>query len=45
MEDLLIRNALERELQALLGRKADVVSARALRPRIRDHVLREAAPL
>jgi len=35
--------ALERELEALLGRKVDVVSERALRPRLRDEVLRETA--
>ncbi len=42
---LLQHNALIRELGDLLGCKVDVVSERGLRPRIRDRVLREAAPL
>ena len=33
------------ELQELLGCKVDVVSARGLKPRIRDRVLSEAIPL
>lgn len=42
---LLKHAALVRELEALLGRKVDVVSERGLRPRVRDRVLREAVPL
>jgi predicted nucleotidyltransferase len=34
-----------RELQALLGRKVDIVTEAGLRPRIRPQVLREARPL
>lgn len=34
--------SLVRELEALLGRKVEVVSERGLRPRIKDRVLREA---
>jgi hypothetical protein len=37
--------ALWLDLQALLGRKVDVVSDRGLKPRIRDRVLAEAVPL
>lgn len=37
--------ALVRELEALLGRKVDVVSERGLRPRVREQVLRDAVPL
>jgi len=37
--------ALQRELENLLGRKVDVVSERALRPRFRERVLKEALPL
>jgi hypothetical protein len=33
------------ELQELLGCRVDVVTEQGLRPRIRDRVLREAAPL
>jgi uncharacterized protein len=33
------------ELEELLGHKVDVVTYKALRPRIRDRVLREATPL
>ena len=33
------------DLQDLLGRRVDVVTERGLRPRIRDHVLREAVPI
>jgi len=39
---LLRHAALVRELEALLGRKVDVVSERALRPQLREDVLREA---
>ena len=42
---LLEHAALERELTDLLGRKVDVVSEGALRPRVRERVLREATPL
>ncbi len=42
---LLQHNALIRELGDLLGCKVDVVSERGLRPRVKDRVLREAAPL
>jgi len=42
---LLEHAALVRELQALLGRKVDVISERGLRPRIREQVLAEAVPL
>jgi len=33
------------ELQRLLGTKVDVVSDRGIKPRIREHVLREDVPL
>ncbi len=36
---------LQYELQQLLGRPVDVVTARGLKARIRDRVLREAVPL
>ncbi len=42
---LLSHAALVRELEALLGRKVDVVSERALRPKLRERVLREAVSL
>ncbi len=42
---LLDHAALRLELQELLGRKVDVVSARGIKPRIRERVLREAMPL
>ena len=42
---LLTQAAMVRELESLLGLKVDVVSERALRPRVRDSALREAAPL
>jgi len=42
---LLEHAALVRELQALLGRKVDVISEQGLRPRIREQVLAEAVPL
>ena len=32
------------ELAAVLGRRVDLVSRRALNARLRDHVLREARP-
>lgn len=37
--------ALILELELLLGRKVDVASERGLRERVRERVLREAAPL
>jgi predicted nucleotidyltransferase len=42
---LLDHAALIIELSELLGRKVDVISARGLRPRMRERVLREAVPL
>jgi predicted nucleotidyltransferase len=36
---------LQIDLEALLGRKVDVVNARGLRPHLRDRVLQEAVPL
>ncbi len=42
---LLDHAALVLELRALLGHKVDVISARGLRPRMRERVLREAVPL
>ena len=42
---LLRHAALVRELEAILGRKVDVVSDRGLRPRVRERVLRDAVPL
>ncbi len=42
---LLDHAALWLDLQALLGRKVDVVSDRGIKARIRDRVLREAVPL
>ena len=33
------------DLEKILGRRVEVVTARALNPFIRDHVLREAKPL
>ncbi|MBI3270562.1 MAG: nucleotidyltransferase family protein [Planctomycetes bacterium] len=42
---LLDQAALTRDLEEALGCAVDVVSERALRPRIRDRVLREAVPL
>ncbi len=33
------------DLENLLGREVDIATAAALRPRIREHVLREAVPL
>lgn len=37
--------ALVGELEALLGRRVDVVSERGLRPRVRERVMAEARPL
>jgi len=37
--------ALLMDLQDLLGCRVDVVTERGLRPRIREHVLRDAVPL
>ncbi len=42
---LLDMGGLLMDLQALLGRHVDVISARGLRPSIRDRVLREAVAL
>lgn len=42
---LLDHAALWLELEQLLGRKVDVVTARGLRDRIRERVLAEAVPL
>jgi len=42
---LLDHAALWLELQEILGCKVDVVSARGIKPRIRERVLREAIPL
>jgi uncharacterized protein len=42
---LLDHAALILDLEALLHRKVDVASVRALKPRIREQVFREAVPL
>ena len=42
---LLDLGGIQYELEALLGRCVDVVTERGLKPRIRERVLREAAPL
>ena len=42
---LLEHAALIRELEAMLGRKVDIVSEKGLRQRMRDRILREALPL
>jgi predicted nucleotidyltransferase len=42
---LLTQAALERELEALLGWKVNVVSERGLRERVRSRVLQDAVPL
>jgi len=42
---LLDQGGLLMDLRDLLGMKVDVVSERALRPRARERVLREAVPL
>jgi hypothetical protein len=42
---LLEHAALSIELERLLDRRVDIVTEKGLRPRIRDRVLREAAPL
>lgn len=36
---------LQMELESLLGRRVDVVTARGLKARIRERVLREAVPV
>ena len=43
--DLLDIVAIKQDLEALLGRKVDVVTERAVSPHIRESVLREAAAL
>jgi uncharacterized protein len=43
--DLLILIALEYELSEELGMPVDVVMRRALKPRLRDRILREAIPV
>ena len=43
--DLLDLVGLKQELEALLGRKVDVVTERGLSPYLRDRILREAVPL
>src|SRR5437899_11339502 len=42
---LLDMGGLLMDLQALLGRQVDIISARGLRPSIRDRILREAVSL
>jgi len=42
---LLDLGGLQFELQSLLGRPVDVLTERALKPRIRERVLREAVPV
>lgn len=42
---LLDLGGLQQELEALLGRRVDVVTVRGLKGRIRDRVLREAVPV
>jgi predicted nucleotidyltransferase len=42
---LLDHAQLQIDLEALLGRKVDVVSARGLRAHLRDRVLQDAVPL
>lgn len=42
---LLDLGGLQCELEAALGRRVDVVTERGLKSRIRDRVLREAAPV
>lgn len=42
---LLDHAQLQVDLEALLGRKVDVVTEKGLRPHIRDRVLQEAIPL
>lgn len=42
---LLKQAAMTRELESVIGRKADMVSARALRPRVPESALKEALPL
>ena len=43
--DLLDIVAIKQDLEALLGRRVDVVTERAVSPYIRESVLREAAAL
>lgn len=42
---LLDLGGLQMDLESLLGRRVDVVTARGLRARIRERVLREAVPV
>ena len=42
---LLDLGALQRELEAILSSKVDVVSSRGLRERVKERVLRDAVPL
>ncbi len=42
---LLDHAQLQIDLEALLGRKVDVITARGLRPHLRERVLQEAIPL
>jgi len=42
---LLRHAALSRKLKNIIGRDVQVVSERALRPRIRDRIIQEAVPL
>jgi uncharacterized protein len=42
---LLDLGGLQMELESLLGRRVDVVTARGLKARIRERVLREAVPV
>lgn len=42
---LLRHAALVRKLKNIIGRDVQVVSERALRPRIRDRIIQEAVPL
>ena len=42
---LLDLGGMQMELEALLGRRVDVVTVRGLKARIRDRVLREAMPV
>jgi uncharacterized protein len=42
---LLDLGGLQMELESLLGRRVDVVTARGLKARIRERVLREAIPV
>jgi uncharacterized protein len=42
---LLDLGGLQMELESLLGRRVDIVTARGLKARIRERVLREAVPV